>query len=66
MNERKGNTMEQAKAMSPELLRTAYAFGSECYWELRESGNVMKSEWMDRLIAIADELLLSNTQAEAE
>ena len=47
----------QDKTMSPEILKTAYEFGSEAYWAMRAQGEQMPQNLMDRLVAIADALL---------
>lgn len=49
--------MEDIKTMSPEILRTAYEFGSEAYWALRAQGETLPESLMDRLVAIADMLI---------
>lgn len=49
--------MENVKTMSPEILKTAYEFGSEAYWAMRAQGEQMPQNLMDRLVAIADALL---------
>lgn len=43
--------------MAPELLKAAYEFGSEAYWSLRAEGETLPQDLMDKLIAIADELI---------
>ena len=54
--------MDEVKKMSPEILRTAYEFGSECYWAMRAQGESMPQELLDRLIAIADGLFRTEEQ----
>lgn len=49
--------MEDIKTLSPEILLTAYEFGSEAYWSLRAEGETLSQDLMDRLIVIADELI---------
>lgn len=53
-----GDTMEDIKTMAPEILRTAYEFGSEAYWALRAQGEMLPQDLLDRLVAIADKLIL--------
>lgn len=62
MPEREVNKMDEVKKMSPEILKTAYRFGSECYWAMRAQGETMPQELLDRLIAIADELFRTEEQ----
>lgn len=45
-----GNTME--------VLTAAYEFGSEAYWAMREKGEQMPQDLLDKLITIADKLIL--------
>lgn len=41
-----------------EVLTAAYEFGSEAYWAMREKGEQMPQDLLDKLITIADKLIL--------
>lgn len=44
--------------MNKEILKTAYDLGSEAYWALRAEGEQLPQHLMDKLIAIADAIIM--------